>query len=753
MLRQSTMNTKRVVGFIIGTGWFILNLNSLAQTSPATALSLNGAAGNYVQVSNNVPISGNFTVEGWVYARSFNSFSRLIDFANGPNNGNVYLALTAAATGNPVAGVFTNSGLPTLTATNTLPLGQWAHLALTLNGTNGTIYINGNIAGTGILNVAPNISRGSNYIGRSNYSPDGYANAAFQEIRIWNVARSQGDIISTMTRQLRGNESGLVAYWRCNQNSGTVLTNYSSAGSLYNGTLIGAATFTNSSAPINIQCTIGATNLFEAPGAGSDTVTLGVAPAGAPWTATANAAWLTATAPSGNGSTNVLFSFAANSGPTRAGTLTLSTSSTNFTVTVTQAGSNYVASPRPFTVLCDDPYAGGVAVDKSGNVYFGDSYEGLIKKWTLNTSASSVVLTGRAKPQGLAFDNAGNLYICEETNNVITRWTPSSGISPTNLSVANLNLPVGVSVDSSGNVFAVDRFSNLRQWTAGNQATTLLAASPSLANPTTSAQDAAGNVYVLSSGFARLSKWSADTGNVTTFFQGNFLEGVTVDGSGNVYTSQFDSGTFITSLMEWVAASNIWITVNTQVYSPDFITVDATGNIFVANGGTAQLVEIPKAFVDGTTHLEGADAGTDSLAPVVPATQNLRPPFQPISDSDWLTITGVTNGVVSFAFTSTTTNRTGNIYLLGQPIPVTQIAPLSPSTLFGATIPAKGSFQFSITNPGSPSSVVILTSTNVSLPLSNWTVLGTGVVVSPGLYQFTDSNATNSRQYYNVLSQ
>src|SRR5690349_7350268 len=100
------MNTKRALYSIIGMVWFIFTSSSRAQTSPATALSLNGVAGNYVRISNNVPISGNFTVEGWVYARSFNSFSRLIDFANGPNNGNVYLALTFGTTGNPLAGVF-----------------------------------------------------------------------------------------------------------------------------------------------------------------------------------------------------------------------------------------------------------------------------------------------------------------------------------------------------------------------------------------------------------------------------------------------------------------------------------------------------------------------------------------------------------------------------------------------------------------------------------------------------------------------
>ena len=749
------MKIKRALYFILGTIWFIFNSHSLAQTSPATALSLNGVAGNYIRISNNVPISGDFTVESWVYVRSFNSFSRLIDFANGPDNGNVYLALTFGTGGFPIAGVFTNSGNPTLLATNALPSGQWAHLALTVHGTNGTIYINGNIAGVGVLNIPPNITRANNYIGRSAYASDGYANAAFQEIRIWNVARSQSDILSTMNRQLRGNESGLLAYWRCNQTSGTTLTNSSAAGNVYNGTLIGAAGFTNSSAPINIQCTIGTTNLLESPAAENDTVTLGVTPIGSAWTSTANAPWLTATSPSGNGSANVLFSFAANSGPTRSSTLTLATATTNFIVTVTQAGSNYVASPRPFTVLADDPFAGGIAVDLSGSVYFANTFQGTISKWTPNNNSASGVLTGRGKPEGLALDKAGNLYISENISNIISRWTPGSGVAPTNLNVPNLTLPTGLALDGPGNIFSVDLFDNFKRWTPTNQALTVLATAPSLSDPSQVSVDAAGNVYVLNGGFQAINVLSADTGKLTTFLSGaGFLQGVTVDGSGNIYTTFFDSPSYTFPLMEWIAASNTWVSLGTNgVNNANYLSVDATGNIFIANGGTAQLAEMPKAFIDPSTHTEGPSAGTDSLPPILPATQNLFPPFQPISDSDWLTITGVANGVVSFAFTSTTTNRTGNIYLFGQPIAVTQIAPLLPSTLFGATMPSKGSFQFSITNSGSPSSVVILSSTNLSLPLSNWSVLGTGTVVSPGLYQFTDPNATNSRQYYDVLSQ
>jgi hypothetical protein len=60
------------------------------------------------------------------------------------------------------------------------------------------------------------------------------------------------------------------------------------------------------------------------------------------------------------------------------------------------------------------------------------------------------------------------------------------------------------------------------------------------------------------------------------------------------------------------------------------------------------------------------------------------------------------------------------------------------------------SFQFAFTNtPGVWFSV--LTTTNLTLPLSHWTVLGEATEISPGQYQFTDSQVTNSPQrFYRV---
>src|SRR5262245_48222035 len=81
---------------------------------------------------------------------------------------------------------------------------------------------------------------------------------------------------------------------------------------------------------------LGASTVLEGPAAGSDTVLLSVTPAPSAWAASANAPWLHTTA-SGTTSGSVLFTFDANIGATRTGTLTIA----GQVLTVVQAGVSY----------------------------------------------------------------------------------------------------------------------------------------------------------------------------------------------------------------------------------------------------------------------------------------------------------------------------------------------------------------------------------------------------------------------------
>ncbi len=206
---------------VIGNPAWIASAVPIASPDPGYALNLTGTNSEYVQVPNGVWFNGDFTVEGWVYVRSYNKWSRLFEFADGPNTNDVFLALSGDVSGNPVMGIYTNNnGTPSFTANAQLPTNQWVHLACTMSNTTGTIYINGTNVGSATLNIAPNVLRTNNYIGRSAYSSDAYPNALFDEVRIWNVARTPVQIQSNMRHTLTGTEPNLVGYWRFDDGSG-----------------------------------------------------------------------------------------------------------------------------------------------------------------------------------------------------------------------------------------------------------------------------------------------------------------------------------------------------------------------------------------------------------------------------------------------------------------------------------------------------------------------------------------------------
>jgi DNA-binding beta-propeller fold protein YncE len=494
---------------------------------------------------------------------------------------------------------------------------------------------------------------------------------------------------------------------------------------------------------------LGTDALWEGPTAGTDGVLLTVIPGAGAWTATTNAgaSWLHVSPAnqSGTGSTYVVFSYDANPGATRSGTLIIG----DQTLTVTQAGSTYVAAGQLTSLASGLSLPDAVTVDGAGNVYFVSAQDGSLKKWTVTSSTLTTLSSSFNWPNGIALDHAGNVYISAGQGAAIYEW-----------SAANHNLttlysgevgswyPTGVALDGAGNVY----FNNfdggsLFKWTATDGIVTTLASS--WGSSYGMAVDGMGNVYSASGG-ATITKWNATNGTVTHPISGlSSSWGVAVDIAGDLYIADAGDNT----IKKWTAANQTLTTlVSSGLSFPADVAVDATGNVYIADGDNGAIKELPRAFVDPTPKLESLAAGNDALPVVLPPTANLTGPFAPASDSSWLAIGGINNGVVSFAFTATTTNRTAHITLLGQIIAITQTATVTPLVLTGGTILANGAFRFSFTN-NQGASFTVLTTTNLASPMSNWTVVGTPTNSGSGLFQFTAPMSTNAPQlYYRVSS-
>lgn len=196
-------------------------MNGPAWTAGAPALgSAAGYALSFDGVDDHLVVppgtwfSDDFTIEAWVFERSYNNWSRVIDFGNGSDANNVYLALSWGTTGKPLLDVYRDAVPQYVVAPQPIPLNQWVHLAATLRGSVATLYINGVGVATNAAVPPPKaVNRLSNYIGRSNWGADACANAIIDDVRIWKVARSRAEIAADMTHRPSGTEPNLVAYW------------------------------------------------------------------------------------------------------------------------------------------------------------------------------------------------------------------------------------------------------------------------------------------------------------------------------------------------------------------------------------------------------------------------------------------------------------------------------------------------------------------------------------------------------------
>jgi len=113
----------------------------------------------------------------------------------------------------------------------------WHHVAVVFNGTNMYLYVDGvlDISGAKTLNTSGQDLR----IGiNASPSDDEYWYGEIDEIRIWNVARSEAEIQANLHNELTGTETGLLAYFKMSNGTGTSLTDNST--SAHTGTISGA---------------------------------------------------------------------------------------------------------------------------------------------------------------------------------------------------------------------------------------------------------------------------------------------------------------------------------------------------------------------------------------------------------------------------------------------------------------------------------------------------------------------------------
>lgn len=182
-----------------------------------------------------------FTIEAWINADAWKAQQWQGTIVSKDGNNQSGYVLRCGNNGRLSFTVGAGSGWPEIVSNPIMQTNVWHHVAAVYDNGDMKIYIDGVLEASSTGNTIVN-SNVNLLIGES----AGFAGRVFDgridEVRIWNVARTQSEIASNDTTNLDPNTAGLLAYYKFDQTSGTVLPNLTPTANL-DGTLINFAVF------------------------------------------------------------------------------------------------------------------------------------------------------------------------------------------------------------------------------------------------------------------------------------------------------------------------------------------------------------------------------------------------------------------------------------------------------------------------------------------------------------------------------
>ncbi len=201
-------------------------------------LYFNGASSNYANFAQEPSLgysNTTITIEAWINtSNTAYTFQEIFSNNLDGNYNTSYNNLQFRTDINGYLEFGMNTGTwQSVKTTQQVTTGKWVHVAVVKNGTgtnNVTLYINGIASGTGTVSqdFTPDQMFVGAYLQNGAIVANTYFNGNIDEVRIWNIARTQNAIESDMYKELAGTEAGLIAYYKMNEGSGTTLSDASS---------------------------------------------------------------------------------------------------------------------------------------------------------------------------------------------------------------------------------------------------------------------------------------------------------------------------------------------------------------------------------------------------------------------------------------------------------------------------------------------------------------------------------------------
>jgi arabinan endo-1,5-alpha-L-arabinosidase len=203
------------------------------EPSRGNVLNLDGTT-NFVSFP--LAVANASTFAAWVKWNGGADWQRVFDFGS---NTTKYLFLTPRASSGKMRFAIKNGGAEqTIDAPSAMPTNSWCHVAVSLDGAKGILYLNGSPVGTNsTLTIRPwQLLARSNYVGESPFTANPFFSGRVDSLRIFGRALGGAEI-----RDLAWAHPALAHRYSFNSNTSNVWDSIGMA----HGTLMGNATIAN----------------------------------------------------------------------------------------------------------------------------------------------------------------------------------------------------------------------------------------------------------------------------------------------------------------------------------------------------------------------------------------------------------------------------------------------------------------------------------------------------------------------------
>ncbi len=241
-----------------------------------------------------------------------------------------------------------------------------------------------------------------------------------------------------------------------------------------------------------------------------------------------------------------------------------------------------------------------LALDDAGNKFFADATNARVLELRPDGTQITLPFSGLSFPAAIAVDGAGDIFVADAGNNQVIELSADHK-TETTLPFSGLSSPQSLMVDATGNIFAVGYYNDaVLELPADARAQVEVGGNH---NPGAVAVDGAGNLFLTASGansensYGEVLEMPTGVTELKTIGTGEYWnrDVLTVDGPGNIYTVDYNSG----EIIEILSGGGAPVQVAGGYTYPGELDVTPSGDIFMVDQddltGASQLYELQRS--------------------------------------------------------------------------------------------------------------------------------------------------------------